>query len=177
MTISGLNDVIVYFFKLKFRVFEHKKSAEGGLFSSFSSFWLDGPLYWDKEAPFELNCFWFLIFSTFFFLTSVILSRDRLVLFESLAMSDCWLTGFVPWESSVTKPSYPIFCIIDPWDILASKESVVMLIGVPNKVRLSSDKNEVKSRSNQGQRWLEKWSDLDAQINWRKILELKRRPT
>ena len=89
MTISGAYDVIIYFSNFIFRVFEHKKSAEGGLFSSF---WLDCPLYCDNAAPFELNCFCCLIFSIFFFLTSIILSFDRLVRLESLAINDCWFT-------------------------------------------------------------------------------------
>ena len=144
LTIFGGYDVIIYYSRLIFVAFVHRKSADGGLFSSF---WPDLPLYLVRVLPFELNCFCFLSFSTFFILTSVIFSRDRRVRLLSLEIRDCKFTLLVPWESSFIIPSYPIDCMIDPCDIFASKESVVILIGVPTK----KINIKVKMRSNWGQ--------------------------
>ena len=148
LTILGAYDVIIYYYRFIFLVCEHRKSAEGG---TFSSFWPDLPLYFVRLVPLELNCFCFFSFSTFFILTSVILSRDHRVRLLSLETRHCKFALLVPWESSFIMPSYPIDCMIDPCDIFASNESVVMLIGVPsNKIKYWGQ-TEVKWRSNHGQ--------------------------
>ena len=54
LTIFGGYDVIIYYSRLIFLAFVHRKSADGGLFSSF---WPDLPLYLVRVLPFELNCF------------------------------------------------------------------------------------------------------------------------
>ena len=148
MTISGSYDVIIYFFKFIFSVFEHRKSFEGGTFSSFCP---ELPLYLDNPLPLALYCFCFFNFSTLFILTSFIFSCDLRVRLSSFEMSDWRFILLVPWESSVNMPPYPIFCIMEPWDIFASNEFVRQLIGVPIIYFIYQGQFRVKMRSNGGQ--------------------------
>ena len=118
-----------YLFIDRFLVSVHKNDFDGATFCESSPF---PPLYVERPAPLLENCFCFFNFSTFFFLTATILSRDRRVRVSSDSIRTSLLPGFEFADIS-RSPEYPAFCVMLDNAIFASNKLLVTLIGVPNE--------------------------------------------
>ena len=124
-----------YLFIDRFWVSVHKNDFDGATFCEPSPF---PPLYVERLE----NCFCFFNFSTFFFLTATILSRDRRVRVSSDLIRASLLPGFEFADIS-RSPEYPAFCVMLDNAICASNKLLVTLIGVPNNLSQMRS-NEVK---------------------------------